>query len=117
MSRGLGPLQERLLEALADGRLYTSNTLAVLVYGIEPSADGLAYVTEAQSVAIRRALNGLMKRKRVCHEGYRLLGDTVTKLWHIDEHGTCSPPMSLQAWARKIGVSKSTMHRAVKAVR
>jgi hypothetical protein len=115
MSRGLGPLQERLLEALADGRLYRALDLAVTVYDIQPSADGLRYVSEVQSVAVRRALNGLMKRKRVC---WTRRGDvTAAKLWGLDKDGTATPPLSLRQWSKAFGPSRSTFQRALKKQR
>jgi hypothetical protein len=112
MARGIGSLQERLLAALADGRLYTSLTLAVMVYGIEPNADGLRVVSHTQEVAVRRALNGLMKRKRVWWE--RRPDHTLQKLWGIADPEVRAPkPISIRALAKVLNVSPSTVWRAM----
>jgi hypothetical protein len=114
MSRGLGLLQQRLLDALGDGLLYTVRTLAVHAYNIPPSVDGLHRVTEAQTVAVRRALNGLMERKLACHDGYRCLDGRPLKLWYARDSKIAenwSPPRSNRAIAAKVGCSEATIRR------
>jgi hypothetical protein len=81
------------------------------VYDIDPNAE----VSEAQNVATRRALNGLMRAGRVaCWQQYEFMGEHCAgRMWGLAEddeaklHG-----QSDRSLAREAGVSESTMRRA-----
>jgi hypothetical protein len=61
MSRGLGRVQRKLLELLADGEHHGSLHLARDVYSIPFNNDGWQIVSNSRSAAIRRALRALAK--------------------------------------------------------
>src|SRR5918995_5306449 len=63
MSRGHGRLQQDLLRLLDENpRALDTFTLAASVYGCSPNADGRMLVNDAQLVAVRRAMAGLVKQ-------------------------------------------------------
>jgi hypothetical protein len=69
MSRGLGHVQNGCLVAIwqyeRDGELPTTYTIAAEVYHVAPDEDGNRYVTDAQHVAVKRALAGLQRNGRI----------------------------------------------------
>src|SRR5262245_16939544 len=69
MSRGLGRVQNGCLVAIWEyerkGELPTTLDIAVKVYRIEPGEDGWRIVSDAQHVAVKRALEGLQRQGRV----------------------------------------------------
>jgi hypothetical protein len=60
MSRGRGKVQRRLLDILnADDRAFETFELTAQVFGVAPDERGQILVTDAQLVAVRRALQRL----------------------------------------------------------
>jgi len=76
MSRGLGWVQQACLMVIReyedDGKLPTTYNIAATVYQIEPDKDGWRLVTDAQHVAVKRALEGLQRKGRII--GFRDAG-------------------------------------------
>jgi hypothetical protein len=70
VSRGHGRIQRRLLEILEHATQADTFTLASAVYDIKPN-DGVKMISEAQLVAVRRALAGLAKEGKVFDCGRR----------------------------------------------
>jgi hypothetical protein len=63
MSRGLGKLQRDLLETLEENnKSIDTLTLAALVYDVQPDANGVHRINNAQHTAVRRAMRNLHKR-------------------------------------------------------
>jgi len=110
MSRGLGRLQRRLLELFEQdpGAYSTALDLAVILYDVKPNNDGMRLVTSAQHSAVNRALIGLYKRGKIRRDGFRSNG---RQGWTLN-NGT-PDRKSLRTWAVELGVSKSTMARAL----
>jgi hypothetical protein len=69
MSRGLGRVQRACLCVIdaweEKGKLPTTFDIAVEVYQIKPDAGGTHWVTAAQHVAVKRALEGLQRHRLV----------------------------------------------------
>ena len=69
MSRGLGRVQNGCLVAIWEyerrGKSPTTLDIVGKVYGISPDADGSYWVTDAQHVAVKRALAGLQRKGQV----------------------------------------------------
>jgi hypothetical protein len=63
MSRGLGRVQKACLRVISEWKAKddwpTTFDIAAEVYQIKPDKDGVRYVSEAQHVAVKRALEGL----------------------------------------------------------
>jgi hypothetical protein len=72
MSRGLGRIQRDVL-TLIEGSTESLDTYVItrLVYGIKPDETGCHLLTEAQIVAVRRALRGLAKAGKIARFGRR----------------------------------------------
>src|SRR5262245_35813877 len=105
MSKGLGHLQRRILDLLERHPTGAANVfqLAIYAYNIKPGPDGVGLVTLAQLSAIRRALAGLYKLRKVSRYGYH---KGHRRLWGLGE-GTSS--QSDRALAREIGCSHSSV--------
>jgi phage terminase large subunit-like protein len=75
MSRGLGWVQQACLLVIReyedDGELPTTYNIAATVY-LKPLKDGWRLVTEAQHVAVKRALEGLQRKGHII--GFRDTG-------------------------------------------
>jgi hypothetical protein len=69
MSRGLGRVQNRCLSAIAlcEKRGEPASTFDIIasVYQLDRDADGTLWVTDAQHVAVKRALAGLQREGQV----------------------------------------------------
>jgi len=102
MSRGLGHIQRECLRVIAEyeaaGIRPTTFTIVAEVYHVERDQDGNRMCTDAQHVAIKRALAGLRRKGLVV--SYRDTGFTPG--------GTKTD----RAIAAELGVSLSTMRRA-----
>ena len=74
MGRGLGWVQTACLEHIKgyedDEEWPTTFDIAATVYEVKPDEDGLRYVTAAQHVAVKRALEGLQRQGRTI--GFRM---------------------------------------------
>lgn len=66
MSRGLGAIQRGCLQVIADyeaeGRTPTTFNIAAEVYHVERDRDGNRMVSDAQHVAVKRALSSLQRQ-------------------------------------------------------
>src|SRR5262245_28040077 len=69
MSRGLGRVQRRCLDAIrkyeTQGKCPTTFNITAEVYEVQRDEDGNRYVSDAQHVAVKRALRGLRRQGRV----------------------------------------------------
>jgi hypothetical protein len=69
MSRGLGRIQQGCLVAIRqyerDGKLPTTYNITAEVYHVKRDKDGNRIVTDAQHVAVKRALEGLQHQGKV----------------------------------------------------
>jgi hypothetical protein len=69
VSRGLGWVQRACLTAIreyeASGKWPTTFNIAATVYQIDPDADGNRWVSDAQHVAVKRALEGLRRKGHI----------------------------------------------------
>ena len=69
MGRGLGWVQTACLEHIKgyedDEDWPTTFDIAAAVYEVKPDKDGYSYVTDAQHVAVKRALEGLQRQGRI----------------------------------------------------
>ena len=106
-------MQRRVLEILEEdpGAWASAFLLAEVVYDVKPGADGMRVVTDAQLSAVRRALMGLYKLRKVSRDGYT--SDHRTK-WTLGD-GTTRP--SDRSIAREIVCSPSSVSRARRAIR
>ena len=88
MGRGLGWVQTACLEHIKgyeeDDEWPTTFDIAASVYEVKPDKDGNSYVTDAQHVAVKRALEGLQRKGRIIgfRMGRRARGDERTELCH-----------------------------------
>jgi hypothetical protein len=99
MSRGLGRVQTGCLVAIWEyerGRhchrreLPTTYDIANDVYRIEPDADGACWITDAQHIAVKRALAGLQRKGQVI--GFRMD--------HSERHFRWMSEKRAQQWVR-----------------
>jgi len=69
MGRGMGRVQRACLRVVEryerDGRWPTTFNIAAKVYAVPPDQDGNYWVSDAQHVAVKRALEGLQRQGRV----------------------------------------------------
>jgi hypothetical protein len=69
VSRGLGWVQRTCLTVIQEyevsGEWPTTFSIAATVYQIEPDADGNRWISDAQHVAIKRALEGLRRKGHI----------------------------------------------------
>jgi hypothetical protein len=74
MSQGFGWVQMACIFRIGKyeeaGEHPTTFDLAAHIYQVKPAKDGLCYVSDAQHVAVKRALEGLQRKGRVV--GFRI---------------------------------------------
>jgi len=105
MSRGPGWVQMACLWVIRnyedDGESPTTFDIAAAVYQIKPDADGNYEFTDAQYIAVKRALAGLQRRGRVI--GFRMSP--------FERHFTWMSEKRAQQWVR----AKKPFDRGVRA--
>ena len=74
MSRGIGKVQSELLRILEREDRLDTFQLAALVYQVKADEHGRTILTRSQLTAIRRGLQGLLKRGRIEEFGRNSLG-------------------------------------------
>lgn len=96
MSRGLGRVQNRCLSAIVlcekRGEFASTFDIIEFVYQLERDADGAYWVTDAQHVAVKRALEGLQRKGQVIgfhmnydERYYRWMSEKRAQQWVRDE--------------------------------
>jgi hypothetical protein len=89
MSRGPGWVQlaclQHIKEYEEDDDWPTAYDIAAAVYQVKPDEDGISYVTDAQYVAVKRALEGLQLQGRII--GFRTLRRRGAMRDYIDKDG------------------------------
>jgi hypothetical protein len=95
MSRGFGWVQMACLWRIKKhdeerGELPTTYDIAAYVYQAERTDDGGYWLTDAQHVAVKRALEGLQRKGRII--GFRMKHDERTYRWMSEKRA--------QQWVR-----------------
>ena len=123
MSRGLGRVQNRCISAIAlaerkggKGELPDTYDIVAHVYGIRPDADGAYLVTDAQHVAVKRALAGLQRKAMII--GFDRFGCGYPFDLHDGRrnHGYCwMSEGRARRWIREQGKSRDGFVKTFKA--
>jgi hypothetical protein len=107
MSRGLGWVQLACLEHIKgyeeDDEWPTTYDIAAAVYEVKPDEDGLSYVTDAQHVAVKRALEGLQRQGRVIGLARRYCDENPLAVYDKRSLYSCywMSERRVQQWIRK----------------
>ena len=106
MSRGLGQIQRACLKVIEewDHQKWppwpTTFNIAADVYQVKPDADGNHFVSDAQHVATKRALEGLQRKGLIC--GIRT-GISPNKDGKAERCLHWMTPAMGQRWREKLG--------------
>jgi hypothetical protein len=120
MSRGYGQVQWGCLKAIADAEhdrepTPTTYDIAADIYHVETDDDGYRYVSAAQHVAVKRALEGLQRQGKVigldrlfCRNDHGYDGRTERGLCWMSERGA-------RQWIRRQGPKRAVLVKTFKA--